>query len=165
MPKPSDWTPLIPHALTELRAMRSHVVDRSTLERLLRIHRRTAIRLMHQLGGEQAGKTFLVSREHLIRELEAFLPSDSPAYPPRTASQVRRLHAEAEAIAFSDVRTAEHRTVANLPATIQVAPGKVVLETGDLRDLCAQLWVLLETCKEDRNALEQRLRPASASNK
>ena len=60
MPKPSDWTPLISHALQQLRAMRSTVVDRATLEQLLKIHRRTAIRLMHQLGGEQAGKTFLV---------------------------------------------------------------------------------------------------------
>src|SRR5436305_14886785 len=95
MPKPSDWTPLIPHALQQLRSMRSKVVDRAIVQQLLKVHRRTAIRLMHQLGGEQAGKTFLVDREHLIRELEAFLPSDSWCYPPRTSSQIRRLHAEA----------------------------------------------------------------------
>ena len=157
MPKPSDWTPLIPHALQQLRAMRSKVIDRGTLEQLLKIHRRTAIRLMHQLGGERAGKTFLVDREHLIRELEAFLPSDSLSYPPRLSSQVWRLHAEADQFRFPSVHALERRTVHQLPETIQIMPGKLTLETTNLRDLCAQLWILLETCKDDWGALEQRL--------
>jgi hypothetical protein len=157
MPKPSDWTPLIPHALQQLRAMRSKVVDRAALQQLLRIHRRTAIRLMHQLGGEQAGKTFFVDRERLISELEAFLPSGSSDYPPRMASQVRRLHAEAEGFRFPDVRASERRTIDQLPTTIQIASGKLTLETGSLQDLCAQLWILLETCKDDRDAFEERL--------
>ena len=158
MPKPSDWTPLIPHALLQLKSMRSKVVDRKTLEQLLKIHRRTAIRLMHQLGGERAGKIFLVDRDCLIRELEAFLPSDSPQYPPRVSSQVRRLHTEAEQFRFPDVRTWERRRLDQLPATIQVTPGKVMLEAHNLRDLCSQLWILLETCKEDWDALDRRLK-------
>ncbi len=137
--------------------MRAKVVDRAALEQLLKIHRRTAIRLMHQLGGEQAGKTFLVDREHLICELEAFLPSDSPEYPPHAASQVRRLHAEAENFRFPDVRGVERRTLERLPETIQVTSGRLVVETENLRDLCRQIWILLETCKEDWQALEQRL--------
>jgi hypothetical protein len=166
MPKPSDWTPLIPYALQQLRAMRSKVVDRATLEQLLKVHRRTAIRLMHQLGGEQAGKTFLVDREHLISELEAFLPSDSSDYPPRMASQVRRLHAEADTFRFPDVRASERRTLDRLPKTIQITSGKLILETGSLQDLCAQLWILLETCKDDRDTLEERLKiPTDANNR
>ncbi len=158
MPKPNDWTPLIPHALSQLKSMQSKVVDRSTLEQLLKIHRRTAIRLMHQLGGEQAGKTFLVDRDRLIRELEAFLPSDSLQYPPRVSSQVRRLHAEAEQFRFPTVGAWKHRTLDQLPATIQITPGKIVLEASNLRDLCSQLWILLETCKEDWDALDRRLK-------
>ena len=158
MAKPNDWTPLIPHALSQLKLMRSKVVDRRTLEQLLKIHRRTAIRLMHQLGGEQAGKTFLVDRDRLIRELEAFLLSDSPRYPPRVSSQVRRLHAEAEQFRFPDVRAWERRTLDQLPTTIQVTPGKVMLEAQNLRDLCSQLWILLETCKENWDTLDRRLK-------
>ena len=157
MPKPSDWTPLIPDALQQLRAMRAKVVDRAALQQLFKIHRRTAIRLMHQLGGEQAGKTFLVDREHLIRELEAFLRSGSTEYPPRLSSQVRRLHAGADQIQFPRVTTPERRTLDRLPPTIQITPGRLVLQAATLRDLCAHLWVLLETCKEDRDALERRL--------
>ena len=67
MAKPVDWIPLVPAALTALRQMSAPVVDRTTLETLLKIQRRTAIRLLHQLGGEQLGKTLLIPREQLIR--------------------------------------------------------------------------------------------------
>jgi Mor family transcriptional regulator len=77
MPKPVDWTPLVPRALAALREMTAAVVDRTTLERLLKIHRRTAIRLLHQLGGQQLGKTLLIPREQLMRELESYLPADA----------------------------------------------------------------------------------------
>ena len=157
MAKPVDWTPLVPAALTALRQMTAPVVDRTTLEALLKIQRRTAIRLLHQLGGEQLGKTLLIPREQLIRELEAFLPRDDAEIPARTASQIRRLHREAESFRFPDVRGVERRTVDELPAAVQLGLGRLTIEVADLRDLCAQLWVLLETCKDDWEGVEKRL--------
>ena len=157
MPKPVDWTPLVPAALTALRQMTAPVVDRTTLETLLKIQRRTAIRLLHQLGGEQLGKTLLIPREQLIRELEAYLPRDDAEIPARTASQIRRLHREAESFRFPDVRGVERRTVDELPAAVQLGLGRLTIEVADLRDLCAQLWVLLETCKDDWEGVEKKL--------
>jgi hypothetical protein len=157
MPKPVDWTPLVPDALTALRQMTAPVVDRTTLETLLKIQRRTAIRLLHQLGGEQLGKTLLIPREQLIRELEAYLPRDDAEIPARTASQIRRLHREAESFRFPDVRGVERRTVDELPAAVQLGLGRLTIEVADLRDLCAQLWVLLETCKDDWEGVEKKL--------
>src|ERR1035438_3104862 len=49
MPRPIDWTPLIPDALIQLRALTSQTVYRGTLERIFKIPRRTAIRLMHEV--------------------------------------------------------------------------------------------------------------------
>jgi len=157
MPKPVDWTPLVPDALTALRQMTAPVVDRTTLETLLKIQRRTAIRLLHQLGGQQLGKTLLIPREQLIRELEAYLPRDAAAMPAYTASQIRRLHLEAESFRFPDVRVSERRTVERLPAAVQIELGRLTIEVADLRDLCAQLWVLLETCKDDWEGVEKKL--------
>jgi hypothetical protein len=157
MPKPVDWTPLVPDALTALRQMTAPVVDRTTLETLLKIQRRTAIRLLHQLGGEQLGKTLLIPREQLIRELEAFLPRDDAELPARTPSQIRRVHREAEQFRFPDVRGVERRTVEELPAAVQLGLGRLTIEVADLRDLCAQLWVLLETCKDDWEGVERKL--------
>ena len=157
MPKPVDWTPLVPAALAALRQMTAPVVDRTTLETLLKIQRRTAIRLLHQLGGQQLGKTLLIPREQLIRELEAYLPRDAAAMPAYTASQIRRLHREAESFRFPDVRASERRTVERLPAAVQIELGRLTIEVADLRDLCAQLWVLLETCKDDWEGVERKL--------
>jgi len=128
MPKPVDWTPLVPDALTALRQMTAPVVDRTTLETLLKIQRRTAIRLLHQLGGQQLGKTLLIPREQLIRELEAYLPRDAAEVPARnlahTPSQIRRLHREAESFRFPDVRGSERRTVDRLPAAVNLGLGR-----------------------------------------
>ena len=147
----------MPDALTALRQMTAPVVDRTTLETLLKIQRRTAIRLLHQLGGQQLGKTLLIPREQLIRELEAYLPRDDAEMPVRTPSQIRRLHGEAENFRFPDVRGAERRTADQLPAAVQIGLGRLTIEVADLRDLCAQLWVLLETCKDDWEGLEKKL--------
>jgi hypothetical protein len=142
--------------------MTAPVVDRTTLETLLKIQRRTAIRLLHQLGGQQLGKTLLIPREQLIRELEAYLPRDDAEFPARTLSQIRRLHREAEHFRFPDVRGSQHltferRTVDRLPAAVQIRLGCLTIEVADLRDLCAHLWVLLETCKDDWDGVEKKL--------
>jgi hypothetical protein len=155
MPKPVDWTPLLPQALAALRAMTAPAVDRAMIERLLKIHRRTAIRLLHQFGAQPVGNNLLLPRERLIQELEAFLPSDGEL-PARTPSQLRRLHREADEFRFQDVRTSDCRTVDRLPATVQIAPGKLTVEAEDVRQLCERLWILLETCKEDWPGVAQK---------
>jgi hypothetical protein len=60
----------LPAALDELRAFPAPVIDRAILEKVLRIERRTAIRLMNRFGGFQSGKTFLIDRLQLINQLE-----------------------------------------------------------------------------------------------
>ncbi len=74
-----EWLEQLPHALVELRQSGAPVVDRAILERVLRIHRRAAIRLMHRFGGFQAGKTFLIDRLQLIEQLERIGRGDEVA--------------------------------------------------------------------------------------
>lgn len=157
MPRPVDWTPLLPQALAQLRAMTSKTVYRGTLEQLLKVHRRTAIRLMHEFGGERAGNTFLIDREVLIARLTERAAPEEPS-----PSQVRRQHGEAAAFTFPDVRTPERRLAADLPAAIQIQTGSFVVETAGLEHLCAQLWVFLETCKDDREGVEALLERRNA---
>src|SRR5450432_4172219 len=70
MPRRIEWLEQLPAAIEELRQFPALVVDRAVLERVLRIHRRVAIRLMHRFGGFQSGKTFLIDRLQLIEQLE-----------------------------------------------------------------------------------------------
>jgi hypothetical protein len=149
MARPVDWTALIPEALAQLRAMTSQTVYRGTLEQLFQIPRRTAIRLMHEFGGEQAGRTFLLDRQKLIAQLEEHTVPPEPL-----PSHVRRRHREAATFSFPDVRTPERRHAADLPPAIQVRPGSLVIEHTGLEDLWAQLWVFLETCQDDRAGIE-----------
>lgn len=155
MPKPIDWTPLVPQALATLRGMTTPAVDRSVLERLLKVHRRTAIRLLHQFGAELVGNNLLLARPQLIQELEAYLSADGEL-PTRVPSQLRRLHREADSIRFEDVRTVERRALYRLPAAVQVLPGKLTVEAADLGQLCQHLWIFLETCKEDWSGVAQQ---------
>lgn len=152
MPRPVDWTSIIPEVLTQLRAMTSQTVYRGTLEQLFKISRRTAVRLMHEFGGERAGRTFLLSRPKLIAQLESIaVPQE------RQPSQVRRKHREAAAFTFPDVRTPARRHAGQLPPAIQLRPGSLVIEHAGLEDLYAQLWVFLETCQDDRDGIEALL--------
>jgi hypothetical protein len=61
--------------LLEIRAELEHldvpVVDRAGIERLFGLRRRRAIELMHQFGGYQAGRTFLVDRARLLEALQS----------------------------------------------------------------------------------------------
>jgi len=137
------------------------VVDRAGLEKLLKIQRRTAIRLLHQFGARAVGATLAIERLALIRALESLLPDGAGGKPARTPSQLGRLHQEAEAIRFPDVRSLDRRTVDRLPTAIQLAKGQLTIEVADLRDLCAQLWVLLETCQDDWRGVEKQLAGAA----
>ena len=98
MPRQAEWFQQIPAALEALEQLTTPVIDRAMLERLLGIHRRAAIRLMHRFGGYQAGKTFLISRPTLIRQLQRVAVSN--AYLIETARR-ERLSAELDRTAAS----------------------------------------------------------------
>jgi hypothetical protein len=58
MPRKSEWIEQLPDALDELRAFPAPVVDRAILEKLLRVRRRTAIRIMNRFADFRAGRRF-----------------------------------------------------------------------------------------------------------
>ena len=143
--------------LLQLRAMTSQTVYRGTLEQLFKIPRRTAIRLMHEFGGEQAGRTFLLDRQKLIQQLEAYVVPE-PLFP----SQVRRQQGEAAAFTFPAVPTPELRRADTLPPEVRVESGQIFIKAATLEELCTHLWILLETCQDDREGIQAQLRGASA---
>ena len=59
MPAPSQWLPLLPEIIGELKVLTAPVVDRALVEKLFALKRRQAIGLCHRFGGFQAGRTFL----------------------------------------------------------------------------------------------------------
>jgi hypothetical protein len=76
MPRKAEWIEQLPTALEELRAFPAPVVDRAIVQKVLRLHRRTAIRLLRRCGGYQVGKTFLIDRLAFIGRLEEIAAGD-----------------------------------------------------------------------------------------
>src|SRR3981189_2421843 len=71
MPRKPEWLQNVTSAIQELLSSPAPVVDRATLEKLLHVRRRDAIRLMHRFGGYQTSRTFLIDRVSLLAQLAA----------------------------------------------------------------------------------------------
>jgi len=54
MARHAEWLQRVPAGLKALEQVKTPLIDRATLEKSLRVHRRVAIRFMHRVGGYQA---------------------------------------------------------------------------------------------------------------
>jgi hypothetical protein len=66
MPARPEWLLRLPEIRAELEHLEVSVVDRAMIERLFCLKRRRAIELMHQFGGYQTGRSFLVERRSIL---------------------------------------------------------------------------------------------------
>src|SRR5665811_2500757 len=71
MPAKPEWLLRLPEIRSELEHLAVPIVDRAGIERIFGLKRRRAIELMHQFGGYQAGRTFLVDRARLLEALQS----------------------------------------------------------------------------------------------
>jgi hypothetical protein len=71
MPAKPRWLLHIPEIRSMLADAGLPVIDRAVVERLFGLGRRQAIELMHEFGGYQAGRTFLIGCDQLIAQLDA----------------------------------------------------------------------------------------------
>ena len=69
MPTKPYWWYRLGEIISELESLAAPVVDRAVFEQVFGVRRRRAIELLHYFGGFQAGKTFLVERSSLLRQL------------------------------------------------------------------------------------------------
>lgn len=164
MPRQAEWFQQIPAAVEALEKLTTPVIDRAMLECLLLIHRRAAIRLMHRFGGYQAGKTFLISRHTLIRQLKRIALTN--AYLIET-SRRERLSAEldtarrlsfARQVRIDAAPDRGEQLLKDLPAGIHLKPGELRIEFSGAEDLLRRLYELSQAMVHDfarfRDAVE-----------
>jgi hypothetical protein len=148
-------TDKVPAALEALEHTGAPVIDRAMLEKLLGIHRRAAIRLMHRFAGYQCGKTFLIERATLIRELRHIAAGEPHYYETarreRLAKQLDETRRACAARRIQIVRAPDvaYRELDGLPATIRLAPGKLEIACTDVQDLLRQLMELAQAVAND----------------
>jgi hypothetical protein len=158
MPALSQWLPRLPAIIGELKVLAAPVIDRALVERLFFLKRRQAIDLCHRFGGFQAGRTFLVDRLHLIRELEQLHRDPDFEHEmhrkqrlSEMVADARRLRAGAEVV-LPVGPEALARHMADLPAGIRIATGCLTVEFDQPEDLLGKLFELAKAAHNDYEA-------------
>ena len=151
----TEWLLRVPQIRAELAAVETPVVDRSMVEQLFRLKRRRSIELMHQLGGFQSGRTFLIDRLQLLRQLEEIeaAPEFERARRRRerlseTLARLRREKAAASVV-IPVPRDIFDRKLAELPAGVDLKPGLLSVEYEKTLDLLQKLFVLAQAIAND----------------
>jgi hypothetical protein len=166
MPRQAEWLQQVPVALDALEKITTPVIDRAMLEKLLRVHRRDAIRLMHRFGGYQTGRTFLIERPALVRELKRIAAGEPYYFETRRRERLGNQLAEirrdlvARRITIEVAPDVAYRELDGLPSTIRLAPGRLEVTCSDAQDLLRQLMELAQAIANDFDKFETRVRVA-----
>lgn len=153
MPRKSEWLERLPAILTQLHAFPAPVIDRATVEELFQLRRRESIRLLHRFGGFQAGKTFLISREDLIRQLED-LGDDVRAESKRRRRLTEHLDKARQEISARRIPIPANRqdsvgSVRQLGPYVRLTPGRLEIEFKTSEELLARLFELARSIAND----------------
>ena len=159
MPAKPEWLLRLPEIRAELEHLEVSVVDRAMIERIFGLKRRRAIELLHQFGGYQAGRTFLVERRGLLQALEA-LESEDGYVERRRRERLRdvveafREHLLATQVRIS-VRPAKSRpSLDRLVPGVHLAPGMLSIEFLQPIDLLEKLYALAQAIAHDFERFE-----------
>jgi hypothetical protein len=137
------------------------VIDRAAVERLFGLRRRQAIELMHRFGGYQAGRTFLIGRDQILRQLDRVVAGDDcqreTARRERVSAEIEKIQrtrqSEAVRIPVSpDVFAATMRTLA---PDVQLRLGKLEIEFIGAEDLLRKLFSLAQAVANDYGNFER----------
>jgi hypothetical protein len=147
MPRKPEWYQQLPTALAMIRTFPAPVVDRAGLETLLHVSRRSAIRLMHRFGGYQAGRTFLIAREDLLRQLEAIRDSDTYQWESRRRERLDK--ALQKKIVIPVTSTVKDRDLLNLPSGVELERRRLEIRFESTEELLRQLFEFSQVISND----------------
>jgi hypothetical protein len=172
MPIKKTWLLRLPEIRAELSAMEVPVVDRAVFERVFGVRRRRAIQLLHHFGGWQSGRTFLVDRLAVLRQLEPIEASAEFALEHQRRQRLtdflerlRRSRAGARVVIQANA-AADNPAGAGLPAGMQLDRGNLRVQFDGVEDLLRKLYELSQAAAKDferfRAAAEGHLHHGSA---
>ena len=160
MPAKPEWLLRLPDIRAELEHLEVPVLDRCGIERIFGLKRRRAIELLHQFGGYQAGRTFLVERRGLLQALEALQSQDGYVAERRRRERLRdvveasREHLLATQVCIP-VRPATSRpNLDRLGPGVHLAPGILSIEFVQPIDLLEKLYYLAQAITHDFDKFE-----------
>ncbi len=154
MPPQATWLLRVPRILEQLRTLPIPVLDRASLETLFGVKRWQAIQLAHRFGGYQVGKTFLVDRLALIRQLEEIAAGQpfevETVRRERVVTQVEKARRYRQAAAVKiPLRPQAPYRIEGLAAGIELRPGRLTVEFAGAEELLSKLYELAQTVAHD----------------
>src|SRR5450631_1204499 len=126
MPAKPEWLLRLPEIRAELEHLDVPVVDRAGVERIFGLKRRRAIELLHQFGGYQAGRTFLLDRVRLLEALRSLESREDYTTEKRRERLQDAVEASREHLILTRVRIPV-RAAAVRPSLNRLAPGVLLL--------------------------------------
>lgn len=152
MPAQPAWLLRLPTIRAIISACSAPVLDRAAIEEIFGVRRRRAIELLHHFGGYQAGKTFLVDRASLLRQLEALEAGGDFHHERsrrrRVADELDLLRRAARARTVPITGAAAGRQLDDLPG-IQLRPGELRIRFQGTEDLLRRLLELAMAIESD----------------
>ena len=136
------------------------VVDRAGIERLFGLRRRRAIELMHQFGGYQAGRAFLVDRARLLEALQSLESQEDYAVEKRRRERLQDVvEASREHMISTRVRipvraAAARASLDRLAPGVLLLPGMLTIEFRHPIELLEKLYGLAQTIGHDFERFE-----------
>ena len=155
MPANPEWLLKVTDIQAQLDALDTPVVDRGMIERIFGVRRRRAIQLMHAFGGYQSGKTFLIERRELIEKLDELAQAPEFLYENRRRQKLTATLDEgwkmraAHAIRIPVAADSCYRSMADLPAGVCLADGRLIVEFAGVEDLLSKLYELAQAAAND----------------
>ena len=158
--KPRWW-----HHIPEIRSVLADVpmpvVDRAAIERLFGLRRRQAIDLMNRFGGYQAGRTFLITRDQLLAQLDAIAAGNEyqheAARRERVAASIDTIQRtrQSEAVRIRISAEVFGNRLRTLPPDVRLRSGKLEIEFSGLEDLLRKLFELAQAVANDYASFER----------
>lgn len=159
LPAQPAWLLRLPAIRAAISAVAAPVLDRSAIEAIFGVRRRRAIELLHRFGGYQAGKTFLIERASLLRQLET-IESSGEFRQERTRR--RRVSEDLErakaALRARAVAIPVPQQTAGLPNGAELRPGELRIHFSGTEDLLRQLLELAMVIQDDVERFDEMCR-------
>ena len=163
MPAKPEWLLRLPEIRAELEHLDVPVVDRAGVERIFGLKRRRAIELLHQFGGYQVGRTFLMDRARLLEALQSLESGED-----YTAEKRRRerlgdvVEASREHLISTRVRipvraAAARASLDRLAPGVLLMPGMLSIEFRHPVELLEKLYGLAQAISHDFEKFEELL--------
>jgi hypothetical protein len=159
----AEWLLRLPEIRAELEHLAVPIVDRAGIERIFGLKRRRAIELMHEFGGYQAGRTFLLDRARLLEALQSLESREDYAVEKRRRERLGDVvEASREHLMSTRVRipvraAATRASLDRLAPGVLLLPGVLSIEFRQPIELLEKLYELAQAISHDFDKFEELL--------